>query len=85
MPTFICNPSWHGEIRKRPSHVARVDATLLDLALDCAWVLCRFVFAASADPAKIMVLTALKRDVSRVRGQANELRHLSELMNHKKY
>ena len=55
MPFFIRNPSWKGEIRKRPSHSAHVDANLLDLALDCAWVVCRFVSAARAacaDPVK---------------------------------
>jgi hypothetical protein len=88
MPTFIRNPSWNGEIRKRPSHDAHVDANLLDVALDCAWVLCRFVFAARAacaDPAKVKALVALKRDIARVRSQASELRHLTELMNHEKY
>jgi hypothetical protein len=88
MPTFIRNPGWNGEIRKRPSHDAHVDANLLDMALDCAWVLCRFVFAARdacADPAKWEAIVALKRDVARVRSQANELRHLTELMNDEKY
>jgi hypothetical protein len=36
MSTFIRNPTWNGEIRKRPSHDAHVDANLLDMALDCA-------------------------------------------------
>ena len=88
MPTFIRNPSWNGEIRKRPSHDAHVDANLLDLALDCAWILCCFVFAtraACADPAKVKALMALKRDITRARSQTNELRHLTELMNHEKY
>lgn len=88
MPAFIRNPRWNGEIRKRPSHDAHVDANLLDMALDCAWVLCRFVFAtrdACADRAKLKALMALKPDITRVRSQVNELRHLTELMNHEKY
>ena len=40
MPTFIRNPAWNGEIRKRARHDAHVDANLLDMARDCAWVLC---------------------------------------------
>ena len=28
---------------------------------------------------------ALKRDITRVRSQASELRHLTEAMNHEKY
>jgi hypothetical protein len=88
MPTFIRNPTWNGEIRKRASHDAHVDANLLDMALDCAWVLCRFVIAARevcADPAKVTTIEALKRDMTRVRLQASELRHLTALMNSEKY
>ena len=71
-----------------PSHDAHVDANLLEMALDGAWVLCRFVFAgreACTDPAKIKAVEALKREVTRVRGQVSELRHLTALMNSKKY
>jgi len=88
MPTFIRNPAWNGETRKRASHDAHVDANLLDMALDCGWVLCRFVFAARetcADPAKITKIEALKQDVTRVRLQVSELRHLTALMNSEKY
>lgn len=87
MPTFIRNPAWNGEVRKRPSHDAYVDANLLDMTLDCAWVLCRFVFAAReacADPAKIHGVEALKGDVTRVRSQVNEVRNLTALMNSEK-
>jgi hypothetical protein len=88
MPTFIRNPRWNGEIRKRASHDAHVDANLLDMALDCAWVLCRLVFAAReacADPAKVKTIEALKRDVTRVRLNVSEVRHLTALMNSEKY
>ena len=87
MPTFVRNPTWNGEIRKRASHDAHVDANLLDLALDCAWVLCRLVFAARAacaDPANVTTVEALKRDMIRVRLQASELRHLTALINSEK-
>jgi len=58
---------------------------LLDMALDCAWVLCRFVIAARevcADPAKVTTIEALKRDVTRVRLQVSEF---TALMNSEKY
>jgi hypothetical protein len=88
MPSFIRNPRWHGEQRKRPSHDAHVDENLLDMAIDSAWILCRVVFdtrGACIEPAKAASLAALKQEVSRARSQANELRHLTELMNDEKY
>jgi hypothetical protein len=88
MPTSIRNPRWHGEKRKRPSHDAHVDGNLLDMAIDTAWILCRVVYAARvacSEPAKVENLTALKQEVYRARSEANELRHLSELMNDEKY
>jgi hypothetical protein len=88
MPTFIRNPTWNGEKRNRPTSDAHVDESLLDMAIDAAWVLCRVVFAAKAacsDASQANTLTALKRDVSRAKSEANELRHLTALMNHEKY
>jgi hypothetical protein len=88
MPTFIRNPGWHGEVRKRPSHDAHVDRNLLDMAIDSAWTLCQVVIAARtacADPAKIAAIDALKSHVSRARSMASELRHLTALMNDDRY
>jgi hypothetical protein len=88
MPTFIRNPRWHGEERRRPSHDAHVDENLLDMAIDSAWSLCQVVFAARAtctEPAKVASLAALKPEASRARSYANELRHLTELVNDEKY
>ena len=88
MPSFIRNPQWHGEKRRRPSHDANIDENLLDMAIDSGWTLCRVVFdarAACAEPTKVGNLEALKQEVSRARSQASELRHLTELMNHEKY
>lgn len=65
-----------------------MDANLLDMALDCAWVLCRFVFAARAacaDPAKVTMIEALEHEVSRVQSLVSEVRHLTALMNSEKY
>lgn len=86
--TFIRNPKWHGEIRKRMGGEAHVDENLLDMAIDTAWVLCRVVFAvksACEDASQAENLLALKPEVSRAKSQAFELRHLSELVNDEKY
>ncbi len=88
MPTFIRNPLWHGEERKRPTHSAHVDENLLDMAIESAWILCQVVFvvkAACTEPKKVAKWAALKQEVSRARSMAGELRHLTELMNHEKY
>lgn len=88
MPSFIRNPRWHGEIRKRPSHVAHVDEALLGLAINSAWFLCRVVFRVKEvceDLSKMQLLENMKADVVRSRSQAGELRYLTELMNSEKY
>ncbi len=88
MPTFIRNPRWHGEDRKRPSHDAHIDENLLDMAVAAAWTLCQVVIAVPAvcaDPAKMTDLVDLKSDVARAASSANELRHLTALMNDDKY
>jgi len=86
--TFIRNPSWKGELRKRRSSDAHVDENLLDLAIDTAWVLCQVVFstrAACEDLSKSDHLRSLKGDLVRAQSQASELRNLTALMNHEKY
>lgn len=88
MPTFIRNPVWNREKRRRPTTDAHVDENLLDMAIDAAWTLCRVIFATKAaceganQPEK---LAALRRDVMRAASEANELRNLTALMNHEKY
>lgn len=87
MPSFIRNPSWNGEIRKRPSHDAHVDSNLLDLAIDCAWTLCQVVNEtrdATKDAGATTRLEALRSSVVSARSSSGELRHLTELMNHEK-
>lgn len=86
--TFCRNPTWHGEIRKRKSGEAHVDENLLDMAIDAAWVLCRVVSAvksACEDTIQTGSLLDLKSEVLRAKGQAYELRHLSELVNDETY
>ena len=87
-PTFIRNPRWNGELRKRPSSDAHVSENLLDMAIDTAWVLCRVIHATRAaciDASKVQRLLALKPEIARARSQASELRHLTDLLNHEKY
>lgn len=85
---FIRNPKWHGEIRKRESGDAHVEENLLDLAIDSAWILFRVAHCAEkapCDPESVLKLEELKSDAQRIKSYANELRHLSALMNHEKY
>ena len=87
-PTFIRNPRWNGEMRKRQSSDAHVDENLLDMAIDAAWVLCHAVFAtrsACKDLSESKHLLSLKTDLARARSQASELRHHTALMNYEKY
>jgi hypothetical protein len=85
---IIRNPKWHGELRKRKSGDAHIEENLLDLAIDSAWVLYRVAMCAekaSGDPEFVLKLEELKPDAQRIKSYANELRHLSALMNHEKY
>lgn len=86
-PSFIRNPKWHGEKRARPTHSAHLTENLLDIAIDTAWTLCRLVFKVKdvISTGSATDLNELKSDVERAKSQANELRHLTELMNSEKY
>lgn len=84
--SFIRNPRWKGETRKRPSNEAYVSERLLDIAIDACWVLCQFVWVvrvACERPEKAD-LGSMVGDVARARFQALELRHLAEIMNEEK-
>lgn len=88
MPSFVRNPGWHGEIRKRPSSVAHVGPNLLDMAIDANWSLFQAVFwmtDAVGNETIDRPPDSLKQTVQRARSYANELCHLSELMNFDKY
>jgi hypothetical protein len=88
MPSFLRNPQWHGEIRKRQGGEAFVTENLLDMAIDSAGTLCQLVLAtptACNNPTHVKQLLALGPDVSRAKSQANELRHLAVLIAHEKY
>jgi hypothetical protein len=85
--TFIRNPRWNGELRRRPTSDAHVSENLLDMAIDTAWVLCRVLHATHAaciDLSKVQRLMALKSEIVRAKSQASELRHLTGLMSHEK-
>jgi 2,4-dienoyl-CoA reductase-like NADH-dependent reductase (Old Yellow Enzyme family) len=89
-PAFIRNPKWFKELRKR-KHVtneAHIDENLLDMAIDTAWTLYSVTIIAKEvckDISKISKLTTMKTQILRAESQANELCHLTELMNHEKY
>lgn len=86
--SFMRNPKWHGERRTRPSSEAHVDENLLDMALDTVGVLHRFclqIQVVCAGQANIQKLLDFQSDITRVKSQAGELRHLSALMNHEKW
>jgi len=88
MPTYVRNPRWHGEKRKRASHDAHVDQNLLDMAISSAWTLYEVVYAtrlACTDPSKTASLIGLNDEASRARSSASELRHLTAMVNHEKY
>ena len=85
---FIRNPSWHGEVRKRPVGDAHIDENLLDMAIDAAWILFRLAQVVSKLPLEQPdpePTEALDPEVRRAGSSASELRHLAALMNHEKY
>ncbi|MER8970393.1 hypothetical protein NKI25_33105 [Mesorhizobium sp. M0808] len=87
-PVFIRNPLWNGEKRKRITHDAHIDENLLDLAIDTGWTLFRLMRTtakACEDVTKVAEVLAFAVPVRRARGHANELRHLTALMNDDKY
>jgi hypothetical protein len=87
-PSFIRNPGWHGVLRGRPSHDAHVDENLLDMAIQCVFVFCQVIFSIRGvyeNPETADKFLSLKKDVMAAQSMANELRHLTELMNHEKY
>jgi hypothetical protein len=87
-PSFMRNPLWHGEVRKRPSHDAYVHKECIDLAVDAAWSLCRFAakIPAIADGnVPESEIQALSSEMSKCKWLAIEARHLAEMVSHEKY
>ena len=61
---------------------------LLDMAISSGWILCEFVAKlklAARSPSLEEGLLALAPELRRAASAANELRHLSALVNHYKY
>lgn len=85
---FMRNTQWHGVVRKKPFGDAHVDDNLLDLAVETAWILYKVVLSVSKLPESEGAdaeLALMRADVLHAKSSANELRHLSKLMNHEKY
>lgn len=86
--TFLRNPRWSGEVRKRESGDAHVDENLLDMAIEAAWILIRMVACfneATEMEAVSDQLEQMQQDLSKANSVAGELRHLTALMNLEKY
>ncbi|MDR3697745.1 hypothetical protein [Mucilaginibacter sp.] len=86
--SFIRNPQWRGNLRKKPTHDAHVNENLLDIAIDCAGVLSNILLAIQIEKTAAPISTAIEArwsDVQRCRSQANELRHLTDLINDERY
>ncbi|QFU23039.1 hypothetical protein FM038_013350 [Shewanella eurypsychrophilus] len=87
VPSFLKNPRWHGEDRKKAAGDAYIDEPFQDLVLIAAWnlfVLVRNVEKVFTDPKAWEAIEAMKEDVERAKSYANETRHLASLMNHDK-
>ena len=86
--SFLRNPRWNGEERKRESGDAHVDENLLDMAIEASWILFRLVVCmrpGPQDPDVCKQIEGMGKDIRRAKSFANELRHLTALMNHEKY
>jgi hypothetical protein len=84
---FIRNPQWEGEVRKRETADAQIDENIIDLAIDAAWVLFSIVIAVTkifedGGPSNI---ESFESEARRIRRNANEVRHISKLINNEKY
>lgn len=86
--TFLRNPRWSGEVRKREAGDAHVDENLLDMAIEAAWVLFRLALCIKQDAELEVISSQLEQmqpDLGRANALAGELRYLTALMNHEKY
>jgi hypothetical protein len=85
---FMRNTQWHDVVRNKPFGDAHVDDNLLDLAVETAWILYKVVLSVAKFPESEGVdaeIALMRSDVLRAKSSANELRHLSKLINHEKY
>jgi len=89
-PYFMSNVSFHGELRGRRFQDAHISESLLDLAIDAAFVLvtsARGIFLACSGPDAFredQMAHAIDR-LTRARSGASELRNLRALMEFEKY
>ena len=89
-PSFMNNGAWFGETRKRPSTEAHISDRLLDMALESAGILTlqgaslQMAMLESEENQRI-IAKETKVPLGEARSMANELRHLSALMNDEHY
>lgn len=88
-PMFIRNPGWFRTKRKRDTSDAHISEQTLSMAVQCAdWLLettTVISLYSERDDEDYFPPEDLSRKIHTARSYANELRHLSDLMNHEKY
>ncbi|EAQ55941.1 hypothetical protein [Vibrio sp. MED222] len=88
VPSFMKNPRWYGEDRKKAVGDAYIDEPVQDLVLIAVWNLFELVSNVEkifTDPKAQKAIEDMKENVDRAQSYANEARHLRSLMNHEKY
>lgn len=84
-PTFLTNTRY-GEIdRKRPSQDAHVSLDMIDLAISAAMNLTQVASALIARDGAATLRAGAAAEAKKARSAANEVRHITALMNHEKY
>lgn len=89
-PMFLNNAAWFGEVRKRPSTEAHISDRLLDMALECAGILILQgghlqIAMLESEVNQIAIAKETIAPLRKASSMANELRHLSALMNDEHY
>lgn len=89
-PKFLNNAAWLGEGRKRPPTEAHISDHLLDMAIECAGILtlqgvCLQMAMLESEENQRAIAKETIAHLRKARSMANELRHLSALMNDEHY
>jgi hypothetical protein len=89
-PSFVSNPTWFGELRRRKTVSVVTTDTLLDMAIECAetlWMTIARLTAYLARPGAVPpeMLGSMLDPLDRCRHKAAEVRHCVAMMNSEKY
>ncbi len=88
VPSFMKNPQWYGEVRKKAVGDAYIDESIQNIVLIAIWNLLALVQQVQkvfTDHTAQHAIETMEKDIHRARSYANEARHLRSLMNHEKY